>query len=674
MGTALLSIGVRAMAASYAQMQTTSHNIANASVEGYTRQNTILATAPGQFSGVGFFGRGVNVVTVERIRDAFLTREAAGAKALAAMDATRSDRLQQLESVFRTGEQGIGHSISQLFSALSDLGSRPADGSTREVVLARAQDMVLRFNEAGERLATLQQSVNQELSASVTAINGLAANLAKVNDDIAVAQGLGQSPNDLLDERDRLLSKLSSYTQVSTIAAADGTLGVFIGGGQRLVLGNTAEELKLVPDLFDGGRSAVAITEGASLRTLGRGALGGGSVAGLLAFQNEDMPTAMSTLGQLSRAVADAVNDQQELGLNLQPPAGTVPSRPLFGFELSTMERVQPASTNDRDGAGLFTSDVTIEVVDPSQLKGTEYELRGDPANAGAWQLHRVPSDGSTPVTVVDGQEVDGFVIRFNAGPTQGDRFLLQPSSYAASGMQRLLTDPLDVAAASPFVAAADPTNVGTVAVDALRMVNPAADLQGEVEIVFTGPDPTNPKRFLYDWTLRDGTGASIGGGSGLTWTPGKPIPAPPDTLEDFNGFQLDITGVPAANDVILASPTLSPATNNGNALSLARLGTMTLLGRTEQPDGTLAGGLTFNEGFIAALADVGVRTQGAEVAANISAARAAQAEAARADKAGVNLDEEAARLIQYQQSYQAAAKVLQVAQQVFGSLLEIAG
>lgn len=674
MGTALLSIGVRAMAASYAQMQTTSHNIANASVEGYTRQNTILATAPGQFTGVGFFGRGVNVVTVERIRDAFLTREAAGAKAMAAMDATRSDRLHQLESVFRTGEQGIGHSISQFFSAMSDLGSRPADGSTREVVLARAQDMVLRFNEAGEQLATLQQAVTQELSASVTAINGLAANIAKVNDDIAVAQGLGQSPNDLLDERDRLLSKLSSYVQVSTIAAADGTVGVFIGGGQRLVLGNTSEKLQMVADLFDGARSGVAITEGASLRTLSRSSLGGGSVAGLLAFQYEDMPAAMAKLGQLSRAVADAVNDQQELGLNLQPPAGSVASRPLFGFELSTMEQVQPASTNDRDGAGLFTSDVSIDVVDPSQLKATEYELRGDPNNAGDWLLHRVPDDGTTPVTVVDGQQVDGFVIHFNSGPVAGDRFLLQPASYAANGMQRLLSDPLDLAAASPFVAATDPTNVGTIGVEALRMVNPAADLQGEVQIVFTGPDPGNPKRFLYDWTLRDSGGVPIGAGTGLTWTPGEPIPGPPDTDPDFNGFQLDITGVPAVNDVITVTPNQYPANNNGNALSMTRLGTLAMVGLTEQPDGTVAGGLTFNEGFIAALADVGVRTQGAEATAAISAARASQSEAARADKAGVNLDEEAARLIQYQQSYQAAAKVLQVAQQVFSSLLQIAG
>jgi flagellar hook-associated protein 1 len=673
MGTALLSIGVRAMAASYAQMQTTSHNIANAGVQGYSRQTTVLETAQGQFSGVGFFGRGVDIATVQRSQDAFLTRESASSKALASMDATRRDRLLQLESAFRTGEQGIGHSISQLFSAMSDLASRPADGATRQVVLARAQDMVLRFNEAGEQLATLQLSVNQELDATTSAVNGLAKSLAKVNEDIAVAKGLGQEPNDLLDERDRLLSRLSEFVQVNTIEADDGSLAVFIGGGQRLVLGNMAEELQVVPDLFDGSRSAVAISEGMSLRRLDGDSMGGGSIAGLLKFQSQDMPAAMALLGQLSRAVADAVNDQQELGMNLQPPAGSVASQALFGFKDSTLERVLPASTNDRDISGQLTSNVTIEVVEPSLLRATEYDLRGDPNSPGSWLLSRVPADGSAPVPVSDGQQVDGFIVHFNSGPTAGDRFLLQPASRAATGMQRLLTDPLDLAAASPFVASAASTNVGSIRVDGLRMVKTPDDVQGSVSITFTAQDPSDPSRFLYDWELRDVNGVVIGGDTGYTWTPGMPIPSPPDTNQALNGFQLDVTGVPVANDRIEAVVTEYPETNNGNALALQRLQGLSLVGLTEMPDGSRTGGLTFNERFIAALADVGVRTQGAEATAAISAARADQAESARASKAGVNLDEEAARLIQYQQSYQAAAKVLQIAQQVFSNLLDIA-
>lgn len=671
MGTALLSIGVRAMAASYAQMQTTSHNIANAGVEGYSRQRTMLATSQGQFTGMGYFGRGVDVVGVQRIQDAFLTREAAGAKALSSMDATRSERLAQLEQVFRTGEQGIGHSVTQFFAALSDLASRPADGATREVVLARAQDMTRRFNDAGEQISLLQRNVNLELQASVAQVNGLASSIAKVNNDIAAQRGMGQEPNDLLDERDQLISRLSDFVQVTTIAADDGTLGVFIGGGQRLVLGNVAERLELTPDLFDGSRSGVSMSEGASLRPLSSDALGAGSMAGLLAFQDQDLSAAAARVGQLARAVAETVNEQQQLGLNLQPPAGSVPSAALFGFAQSTLEQVLPAGTNQKNGSGQFFADVSIEVVDARQLKGVEYELRVDPGNASQWQVIRVPDDGTPAVDVADGSQVDGFVIHFNVAPVAGERFRLQPVTRAAGGMQRLLTDPLDLAAASPFVASTPSTNTGTVAVSGLRMVATPSQPQGGATITFTGPDPLDGRRMLYDWEQRDSGGAIVATGSG-TWTPGKPLPSLPDV--DINGWEIDIAGVPAIGDQLEVAVTPYPALNNGNALALQRMGTLSLVGVTELATGEITGGLSFNESFVAALADVGVRAQGARAAAEISAARASQAEQARASKAGVNLDEEAARLIQQQQGYQAAAKVLQIAQQVFAELLKTAG
>lgn len=668
----VLSIGVRAMAAAYAQMQTTSHNIANANVPGYSRQQANLATAQGQFTGVGFFGRGVDVVSVDRAHDAFLTREAASARSLAAMDVARRDQLMKLETVFQGGERGIGHSVTQFFSALSDLASRPSDASTRQVVLARAQDMAMRFNDAATQISMQQRDTTQAMAASVQAVNGLAASIAKVNGDIAAARGLGHQPNDLLDKRDQLISQLAEHVQVSTIPADDGTLGVFTGGGQRLVLGTQAEKLYLVPDTFDASRSVLAISEGDSKRTLTTDSLGGGGIVGLLNFQNNDIVAAQTALGQLSRAVAGAINEQQALGLNLLPPAGSLPSNPLFGFVESTKEKVLPASTNQRNGAGEFTSLVSIEVVDPSRLKAAEYELRADPLAPGTWQLVTVPATGAAPVTVADGDVVDGFRINFNSGPVAGERFLLQPVTHAAAGMQRVLTDPLGLAAASPFVASMPTGNTGSAAVSALRMVSAPTDPAASVTITFTGPDPGDPTRMLYDWEMRDGGGAVIGGATGATWTPGQPIPSPPNP--SINGFEVDLSGVPAAGDTLAVNVTEYPTTNNGNALALNRLGTLSLVGRELMTDGSLSGGMSFNESFVSAMADFGVRTQSADTSAAISGARAAAAETARSDQAGVNLDEEAARLIQFQQSYQAAAKVLQVAQQIFADLLKIAG
>ena len=191
------------MSANYAALATTGHNIANANVAGYSRQQVELATASGQFTGAGFFGKGVDVATVTRAHDEFLTREAATAGSLAAMDSTRLGLLNQLESVFPTGEQGVGHAAGQFLNSMVDLAARPADAATRQVVLARAGEVADRFAAAGGQLDVLQLAVQEDLKANVAEINQLARNVAELNQRIASVLGLGHSPNDLLDQRDQ---------------------------------------------------------------------------------------------------------------------------------------------------------------------------------------------------------------------------------------------------------------------------------------------------------------------------------------------------------------------------------------------------------------------------------------------------------------------------------------
>ena len=553
MGTsALMSLGVRAMFASFAQLQVTGHNIANAGVDGYSRQQAELANAKGQFTGAGFFGKGVDVVTVSRVYDAFLTREAANASSLAAMDRTRFEQLTRLEEVFPMGERGLGYAAQQLFNAFADLSLHPKDLSTREVVLARAGDLVARFNLASRQLEDLQAGVTQDLKHSVDTVNEIAQRIADVNQQIAMVKGLGQPPNDLLDQRDRLVQQLSGYLQVSTIPADDGTLGVFIAGGQRLVLGNQAQPLQVVPDPLDASRSALGIVEAGGVRPLTADLLTGGSIAALLRFQNDDLVAARASVGQMALAFGSRVNEQLSLGLDLNGNSGA----PLFTNLLVTSGRA--AATN--------TGNATISVTasDPAKVKAEEYELRYNGTN---WSLTR--TDGSTPAggpyTFTDA-DLDGGVtvnalgltLRLIGAAAAGDRFLLQPVSHAAGALQLLLSDPQSLAAATP------------------------------------------------------------------------PLPPPP--------------------------------TDNGNALALAGL-----------RDEDVVDGHTITDAYASAMARVGVRVQGARTAAEISAGVAEAAEQQRAAKSGVNLDEEAARLIQFQQSYQAAAKVLQVAQSVFDTLLSTA-
>ena len=650
MTTALMTLGTRAMFAAFAQLQVTGQNIANAGVDGYSRQSAELATAPGQFTGAGFFGKGVDVATVRRAHDEFLTREAAAATSLAAMDRARHDQLVRLEQVFPPGERGIGYAAGQFLHAIADLASRPQDLPAREVVLARAQELASRFKLAGGQLDSLQAGVTQDLKHAVASVNELAQRIADVNQQIAKVQGLGHAPNDLLDQRDRLVRQLGEFVAVTTIPADDGTVGVFIGGGQRLVLGHQAQSLTVTPDAMDPTRAAIGLAEAGGVLPLSADLLTGGSIAGLLRFQNDDLVAARNALGQMATALASRVNAQNALGLDLNGAAGAA----LFAVGQA---RALAASTN---GGG---ASIDVQVHLAARVRAEDYELRYDGA---VWQLTR--TDGSTPpggpygfsdADLAAGVAIDalGITLQRSGAAAAGDRFLLQPVAQAAPGMRRVLDDPRGIAAASPLTAVAGAANGGTASVGALTMTAPLASADA-VQITFGAVVPAAPPATVdgvaYTWTR----GADSGSG---TWTPGQSLA--------IGEFALDLNGVPAADDVFDVAPTAFPATHNGNALALAALRDETLVGR--RADGS--GGETITDAYAGVMAGVGVRVQGARTAAGISAGVEAAAEELRASRSGVNLDEEAARLIQFQQSYQAAAKVLQVAQQVFDTLLSTA-
>jgi flagellar hook-associated protein 1 FlgK len=229
----------------------------------------------------------------------------------------------------------------------------------------------------------------------------------------------------------------------------------------------------------------------------------------------------------------------------------------------------------------------------------------------------------------------------------------------AANDMRRVLDDPRGIAAASPVSASVSAGNTGTASVASLTVVDPSIDPELTATVSFISGTGD------YLWELRDrSTNALVNSGAD-TWTAGQPIA--------LNGFELRLNGVPANGDSLTVSKTAFPAKNNGNALAMAALRDEAFVGRSLDANGNLAGGNTTTEAYAAAMADVGVRVQSASTSAGISAQVAATAEQQRAGQAGVNLDEEAARLIQFQQSYQAAAKVLQVAQQIFDTLLQTA-
>ena len=651
--SAILNIGARAMTANYAALQTTGNNIANANTPGYSRQSVQLATSFSQGTGSGFFGKGVDITTVTRAHSEFLTREAATTQSLAAADASRSAQMNQLEQVFGLGESGLGYSAQQAFNAFVDVASNPQDASARQTALARVGDMADRFRTASDQLDSLQAGVSSELRTSVASINTLTKQIADLNQRIASVSATNHTPNDLLDQRDLAIGQLSQFVRVTTVASPDGSVGVFLGGSQRLVLGPEATPLLAVPDAFDPARVQLGISDGGVARAFPDGFAGGGSVAGLLGFQDHDLTDARGLLGQLASAVSGQLNAQQALGVDLGQPSAA--GAPLLALGAP---RVLPSSGNASsggvpaasyiNGSGQRVSSVSIATVDATKLQPSDYELAVDPAlPAGQYRLTRL-SDG-TSQAVADGDVVDGFRIDIaSPAPTGRDRFLLQPVSTSAAQIRRVLDDPKGIAAASPVTATAAAGNTGTATVASLAAVNTSINPNLSASITFTD-DLGN-----FSYSLVDSSGAlptTTGTGS---FVAGQPIA--------LNGWELRLAGVPKTGDALNVSKTVFPASNNGNANALLAL-----------RDAPIVAGQTVTDAYAAALGSVGVRVQSARLAADQSQSIAADANTAASATSGVNLDEEAARLIQFQQTYQAAAKILQIAQTVFDSLLQIA-
>jgi len=665
--SALMTIGMRAMFADYASMQTTGHNIANANTPGYSRQTVNLATSGGQFSGAGFFGKGVDVSSVQRASNKFLTMQAQAANSMASMDDARASQLVQLQNVFPTGETGMGAAMGDFLNSFVDLATDPNDGSARQVILSDATEVARRFADAGAQLDALQTGVNGDLKSSVDQVNSLAKQIAQINEQIAGFKGLGQPPNDLLDQRDDLVRQIGSFVKVTTMPAEDGSLGVFIAGGQRLVLGNSAQQLAVTQDPADASRSAISISDNGILRPLSPDLLVGGSISGLLKFQNEDLVDARNQLGQQAAAFAWRVNQVQSFGLDMGSPPGA--GDPIFA---TGSPQAIPNAHNARDATGAFASSVSITVTDGTQLQASDYSLAADPANPGSYIVTRqsdgvqfsMAPDASNPgqyqyTRLSDGaalgNSMDGMQLSVTGTPTSTDSFLLQPVGRAAAGMTRVLDDPNGIAAASPVTGTMGAANTGTATIGQLDVVSNAYDPNTDTNITF-GANGT------YTYQLVDYNGNVTGTGSG-TWTAGQPI--------SINGYELSLNGVPASGDTIAVTHTAHPESNNGNAQAMVALRDETLVGRTQRLDGTIGDGETVTDAYATSLADVGVRVQSAQTSAKISAAASTQADGALSSQTGVNLDEEAAKLIQFQQGYQAAAKVLQVAQSIFDTMLQ---
>lgn len=621
----IFSIGTSALNAAYVALRTAGNNVANANTPGYSRQTVAFSAQVGASIGGNYVGQGVMIADVARSYDAFLNRAANSAQSAASAAEARSNQLNQVDNLFANTTTGIGASLDAYFKQVQQVSQQPADPAARQALLSSANQLAARLADTGSRLQEARVNTDTQIALEIDAVNRYTSQIASLNDQIAIAQGSGRQPNDLLDARDTAIRNLNQSVRVNTVPQGDGSVNVFLGNGQSLVVGSRAMKMGTQVDPADPQSIQLTVKDGPATTVLQSSLIGGGKIGGLMQFRQEDLPAVENELGRLATTLTDQVNAQHKLGNDLNGAAGGNFFTPLT-----------PTAFPSTANAGAAT--ISVAFSNTTQLQASDYRV--DFAG-GNYTLTRLSDNVSWTQTTPNFSQ-DGLTISLaNTPPASGDTFMVQAVRGGARSMGVAITQPSQIAAASAVRASLASSNTGSVAVASLNVVGPrTAATVNPTTISFTGPST---------YSITDGATTL----TGQTLTAGTPI--------TFNGWSLTLTGTPANGDTLTVTPNTGGTGDNRNALALAAI-----------QNRALVGGGQIASSFSAVVARVGAEAQNAQSFNAAQGAILKDALGAESAVSGVNLDEEASRLMQYQQQYQAAAKVIATASTLFQSVLSI--
>lgn len=581
----LLSTSLSGLMAAQRSLETVQHNISNVNTEGYSRQRVEQATNAARFTGDGYIGQGVNVTNVTRSYDQFVNKQLSSSLS-AFGDVDRYHRLAtSIDNIMADPSTGIAPVMNRFFNAINEVADDPSSVPARQVMLSEAEILTQSFNTMNGRFEEIRTQNNNDMIAMVNDINSYATAIANLNvqitEGIGKAQGLKQ-PNDLLDQQDALIAKLSAIVNVSVLPQQDGTSSIFIGNGQSLVLGGGTATFTTMQSTFDSNRLEIGLVTRNSVTEI-TNQISGGSLAGSLRFRDEVLDPAQQKLGRVAAGLAMEINALHEKGFDLSGKAGEA----LFGFsgdDIPVIKSAQNAgnaivtanfqdvNSNPSAAGSLDFSDFRLEYV-----SGTDYTLTRARDNQVINLTATETGVGTNIFTLSGATALPGIdiTVDLSGGKTisDDDQFLIRPTYNAAQKLGVNIDDPRKIAAAT------------------------------NIEV-----DP--------------------------------------------------VTGLPVSPASIIKGP--MPG-DNRNALQLANLANKL---------GMLGGTASFNSAYNEVVSGVGTLTRAAKLGASAQETLLNQAKGARESLAGVNLDEEAANLIKFQQAYQASAQAISVARSLFDTLL----
>lgn len=735
MSTGIISIGMTGLQAAQLGLQTTEHNITNVNTPGFTRQRIQQATNTPLLTGSGFIGQGVNVSSVERLYSSFQTAQVNQAQTSSSELDTFYAQISQIDNMLADSSSGLSPALQDFFKGVQQVAANPSALPARQAMVSTAQSLVARFQSLEARVSQLNDSVNSQITSTVSAINSYAQQIANLNGQIVIAQSsINQPANDLLDQRDQLVTELNKLIRVTTTNNSDGTYNVYIGSGQQLVIGSQSSTMTATPSAADPSKIAVGLKTVSSVQELPESLLNGGSLGGLLLFRQQSLDRVANDIGRNAASLALTFNAQSALGqdllgqssgdanfmanfFNISQPTVSANSRntgtavvssalvtppPIDGYYSLTRSGAGYTLTRQSDGQawtqaslaalqaavpaseGLTLTGATLAVGESTQVLGpaadsanfytkltnSDYQLGYDGAN---YTLTRLSdnvqwSNASLAAlsTTVSGSE--GFSLALSSGAMlTGDSFLIRPVHDAAKNITvnaSVAADPRLVAAAMPVRTSAGANNTGSGAISAGQTVlGFSAASIGAAGVTVTYASAGNTLSFAG--VLPAGTNISVtAGGVTTVYPPGSAtITYTPGAQISLAGVSFAINGNPNNGDTFSLVQNTGAVSDGRNVLALGKLQTQnTMSGKTA----------SFQSAYAQLVSDTGNKTREVEVTGQAQQSLLQQSESARDALSGVNLDEEAANLIRYQQAYQASAKMLEIGSKLFDVILSL--
>jgi flagellar hook-associated protein 1 FlgK len=633
----ILNTAVSGLLSFQRALGTTSHNIANVNTAGFSRQSAEISANVPSLLGGSYLGNGSHVESIQRSYDEFLTTEVRDITTTHSRLSKYAELVGHIDNVLADPQGGISPILNDLFNSVQDVADDPASSTARSALISTAQSFSERFHNISNRFAQLAENTGAEIENVVEDINSIITTIRDVNlaiNKISASSQESQQSGDLLDKRDALLTELAEKVDISVVYSADNTMSIFIGNGQSVLTATTMNTLLVQPDSSDPSQDIIVYNGPVSAFDLSD-QLRGGELGGLLSFKSSVLTPASNSLGRTAIGVAEAVNTQMRAGMDLNGDLG----QDLFSYDDALI-------INGSSNTG--TSIVTSNVTDVGALATSDYGLIYDGAN---WTI---TSDEGTTATVANGTPAtlvfEGLTLTINGtAPVAGDRFTIKPTLNGAESINVAHTDPRLIAAAAPIRTGSSLSNLGTTEISAGTVEDSTnVALLTTVSIVFT-----SATSFTSDATVVTG---------GITYAPAAAIPYTDNMQIDANGWQVSLSGVPVANDQFDVQSNVGGTGDNRNALKLADLQNQLIL------DG---GSASFQDDYGALVGSIGSQTQSSNVSRDAQALLLGQAVSRNASLTGVNLDEEAADLIRFQQAYQAAAQVINTVQTMFDTLLQ---